>query len=68
LDVNTESDFVKQCVLENGSGFSIMSSEIVRSSRTDRYRSVAANVVIDAKDKNKALDAGSWPEGIIIRP
>ena len=68
LDLDTAADFVVKCVEEKGSGINILASEIVHSKRFNHTRSVAAHVVIDVKDKQKALDPSNWPEGIVIRP
>ena len=68
LDIDTKSDFIQQCIVEKGTNIRVLSSDIVRSSRFEHLRSVAAHVVIDARDKDKALQPDSWPEDITIRP
>ena len=54
LDVDSEESFVEKCVKESSSGINIVSCEMVRSKRYTRIRSIAAHVVIDAKDRQKA--------------
>ena len=68
LDVDTEESFVEKCVKESGSGINIISCKMVPSKRFMLIGSIAARVVIDAKDRHKALEAGNWYEGITIRP
>ena len=54
LDVDTEESFVEKCVKESGSGINIISCKLVRSKRFTRIRSIAAHIVIDTKNRQKA--------------
>jgi hypothetical protein len=68
LDISTEAKYIEQCINEKGSGINILDVEIVKTKRFNPIRSVAAHVIIDIKDKAKAMDPENWPENITIRP
>ena len=67
LDIDAESNFIRHCVEARGTCIIIVNCEIVKSSRFEHLRSVAAHIVIDARHKEKALLPDSWEEGITIR-
>ena len=48
-------------------GVRVLSCDIVKSSRFTDLRSVAAHVVIDAKDKDTAFSSIIWPTAVTIR-
>ena len=59
LDVDAEESSVEKCIKESGSGINIISYEMVRSKRFTCIRSIAAYIMIDAKDRQEALQAGN---------
>jgi hypothetical protein len=66
LDVDSTAEQVKENLMLHK--LRVLSCDIVRSSRFTDVRSVAAHVVLDARDKDKAFNPEFWPSDLTVRP
>jgi hypothetical protein len=66
LDVNSTSEQVEDSLASQS--VRVLSCNIVRSTRFEDLRSVAAHVVVDARDKDRAFNADIWPADSRVRP
>ena len=46
----------------------MLDCEIIQSKRVDKLRCLSSHVTIDARDKDKAFDAATWPGEVPVRP
>lgn len=68
LDLDTTEEQIKNYAESTSVPIRILSCEIVHSKRFVEERALAAHVVINANDKDKAFQSQSWPADVIMRP
>jgi hypothetical protein len=68
LELDTTSEKIKDYIADSRVPIRLLSCEIVHSKRWAEPRALAAHVIVNSLDKDKALSADSWPNEIIVRP